>query len=286
MWYQTSEDAYKKYKASGVFDMDLWLATLAKVDLDLFDVEDKVRIKEEFTHPLPDKATLTAAFQEDSGKLLRSLINYFMRDAYDNKGIPFIISGTIWDLMMQFWFRENHKKVSLSLTSASFDKHCGGLVGFFSHYFCNAVGTTYGAYYVYDFLHRIGLIDDTLYKNALIGIKDSNESIKKTGARVWRNGFPKYWPKPDALTDAEHTANIKAMDDAFEHIEVIEHKKVDLSNLWGEAINNLATPKLPLPAPKAIPISRPKPIASTPKVGRNEPCPCGSGKKYKHCCGK
>ncbi len=24
----------------------------------------------------------------------------------------------------------------------------------------------------------------------------------------------------------------------------------------------------------------------TPKVGRNDPCPCGSGKKYKHCCGK
>ena len=24
----------------------------------------------------------------------------------------------------------------------------------------------------------------------------------------------------------------------------------------------------------------------TPKVGRNNPCPCGSGKKYKHCCGR
>ena len=23
----------------------------------------------------------------------------------------------------------------------------------------------------------------------------------------------------------------------------------------------------------------------TKKIGRNEPCPCGSGKKYKHCCG-
>ena len=23
-----------------------------------------------------------------------------------------------------------------------------------------------------------------------------------------------------------------------------------------------------------------------PKVGRNQPCPCGSGKKYKQCCGK
>ncbi|MBO5148805.1 MAG: SEC-C domain-containing protein, partial [Anaerotignum sp.] len=22
------------------------------------------------------------------------------------------------------------------------------------------------------------------------------------------------------------------------------------------------------------------------KVGRNDPCPCGSGKKYKQCCGR
>ncbi len=25
---------------------------------------------------------------------------------------------------------------------------------------------------------------------------------------------------------------------------------------------------------------------SGPKVGRNDPCPCGSGKKYKKCCGR
>lgn len=27
-------------------------------------------------------------------------------------------------------------------------------------------------------------------------------------------------------------------------------------------------------------------VRATPKVGRNEPCPCASGKKYKQCCGK
>jgi SEC-C motif-containing protein len=27
-------------------------------------------------------------------------------------------------------------------------------------------------------------------------------------------------------------------------------------------------------------------VRSGPKVGRNDPCPCGSGKKYKKCCGK
>ena len=27
-------------------------------------------------------------------------------------------------------------------------------------------------------------------------------------------------------------------------------------------------------------------VNQEPRVGRNEPCPCGSGKKYKQCCGK
>jgi SWIM/SEC-C metal-binding protein len=29
-----------------------------------------------------------------------------------------------------------------------------------------------------------------------------------------------------------------------------------------------------------------EPKVADEKVGRNEPCPCGSGKKYKKCCGK
>lgn len=27
-------------------------------------------------------------------------------------------------------------------------------------------------------------------------------------------------------------------------------------------------------------------IVKEKKIGRNDPCPCGSGKKYKHCCGR
>ena len=33
-------------------------------------------------------------------------------------------------------------------------------------------------------------------------------------------------------------------------------------------------------------LSKAKPVRMGPKVGRNDPCPCGSGKKYKQCCGK
>ena len=35
----------------------------------------------------------------------------------------------------------------------------------------------------------------------------------------------------------------------------------------------------------ATPVVRRQPMRNIDKVGRNDPCPCGSGKKYKHCHG-
>jgi len=32
-------------------------------------------------------------------------------------------------------------------------------------------------------------------------------------------------------------------------------------------------------------LQKPAPVKLAPKVGRNDPCPCGSGKKLKKCCG-
>jgi len=36
----------------------------------------------------------------------------------------------------------------------------------------------------------------------------------------------------------------------------------------------------------AAAVEKAKPVRAGPKVGRNDPCPCNSGKKYKNCCGK
>ena len=61
-----------------------------------------------------------------------------------------------------------------------------------------------------------------------------------------------------------------------------------------------AAPGLPLGTPAGAPRdqglatagsegggpARKTPVRAGPKVGRNQPCPCGSGKKYKHCCGR
>ena len=37
---------------------------------------------------------------------------------------------------------------------------------------------------------------------------------------------------------------------------------------------------------KETPPESKQPVGAGKKVGRNDPCPCGSGKKYKRCCGR
>ncbi|MCC5795034.1 MAG: preprotein translocase subunit SecA [Chromatiales bacterium] len=49
----------------------------------------------------------------------------------------------------------------------------------------------------------------------------------------------------------------------------------------------LGAPGRPMPPPPRGPAPAPGPVTrEAPKVGRNQPCPCGSGKKYKHCHGR
>ena len=53
-----------------------------------------------------------------------------------------------------------------------------------------------------------------------------------------------------------------------------------------DAIDVAELPSLASPAPERKPWAPPVPFRAPPKVGRNDPCPCGSGKKFKKCCGK
>ena len=50
--------------------------------------------------------------------------------------------------------------------------------------------------------------------------------------------------------------------------------------MWKEIFDDLTRKKLFLEQKKSGTVIVGK------KVGRNDPCPCGSGKKYKYCCGK
>ena len=55
--------------------------------------------------------------------------------------------------------------------------------------------------------------------------------------------------------------------------------------ITGEGLDNTVSNELGGKAPRTSSSNEPI-VNNEPKVGRNDPCPCGSGKKYKNCCGK
>jgi preprotein translocase subunit SecA len=88
--------------------------------------------------------------------------------------------------------------------------------------------------------------------------------------------YPELGPDADEESDEEEepelvTANVQAQQSVIDLTRNIQRKKdrelAELQFSGGEAA------------------SQPKTVSKTAKVGRNELCPCGSGKKYKKCHG-
>ncbi len=80
------------------------------------------------------------------------------------------------------------------------------------------------------------------------------------------------------VTRVVFTVHIRSAEDVEEtapHAEVqnVKYQHADYDEALGDDAG--APPQLP-----------PQPVHAGPKVGRNDPCPCGSGKKYKYCHGK
>src|SRR6185436_12947838 len=92
------------------------------------------------------------------------------------------------------------------------------------------------------------------------------ESVKLEVVKTLTN--VQYGEKPPEIDDQQHVENVRAQRGEFEEAAAAE------ANGNGDvAIAEAATKKRPV-------------ARAMPKVGRNDPCPCGSGKKFKHCHGK
>jgi preprotein translocase subunit SecA len=83
------------------------------------------------------------------------------------------------------------------------------------------------------------------------------------------------------LTRAEKDRRFQKIDDTIGELSswfYFENEKDSAEeNYFDQLVNN-----------NPVSLAKPKgtPIVNEPKIGRNDPCPCGSGKKYKKCCGK
>jgi preprotein translocase subunit SecA len=80
------------------------------------------------------------------------------------------------------------------------------------------------------------------------------------------------------------TTNIEAFQDFLRNLPMNQGRGDGESPAVGQSSNTANAPQSADPELEpqiTIPVTR-----SAPKVGRNEPCTCGSGKKFKQCCGR
>ena len=92
-------------------------------------------------------------------------------------------------------------------------------------------------------------------------------------------------------TSLKNEIDVEKIDDDTEITLDIDYEKLyyNMRDAKAEWLFKLPAWKKVLDADKTAEITREyreANIAHSNKVGRNEPCPCGSGKKYKNCCGK
>jgi SEC-C motif-containing protein len=125
----------------------------------------------------------------------------------------------------------------------------------------------YSAYVV----HAIDYIVDTCIQDDEHGIdvkqtKDWSEKSEWLGLKIINT---EKGGESDSEGVVEFTAEYKTGGFKDIHHEVALFKKVN--GMWFYDTGSIV--------PKTI-------VRDSAKVGRNEPCPCGSGKKYKQCCGR
>ena len=88
-------------------------------------------------------------------------------------------------------------------------------------------------------------------------------------------------PNPIETMDENTKVNL-AFDKEALYKNMVDAKADWLYDLpmWDEIFEPEHKKKLFIEAKKA------NTVVKGPKIGRNDPCPCGSGKKYKYCCGR
>lgn len=105
----------------------------------------------------------------------------------------------------------------------------------------------------------------------------ANDSVPNTILERVSNHYPNFMDIVNEIMGENYTFDVLVKKYKPEYYEKTMYSSATVlfcSNAFSEVFDIISTPK----QEPAVPQNK--------KIGRNEPCPCGSGKKYKNCCGR
>lgn len=263
-------------------------------DLGFDNEEDRIDcIKGALIIPL-DKDSLLSRLTNKHQFSLLSLNIYFLRYMKDKYSIPFLLS----DKWFSFMFNEKIAGKAKDI-DAFFYIHFNDLDRYVAEKLdtllgsnqIEVFGSVWGMNYVYEFLYENRLITHHYFNLMIENIFYlKREFLKVIANELWQMGFIFHWPESKYNSMLSLNKNFFNKMKRIEFSEAIELINRNIPHLPGEdrIDNEQMKTKRNAPINKSDEIIHPlgdKPyIKSRVEVGRNDPCPCGSGKKYKKCC--
>ncbi|MBN2461040.1 MAG: preprotein translocase subunit SecA [Candidatus Cloacimonetes bacterium] len=141
-----------------------------------------------------------------------------------------------------------------------------------------------------DHLHEMDLLKEGIsfraygQKDPLIEYKKEafllfQDLVAKINKNVTRKVFTTYIISAEALRD------MLKLSQQEEHVAASAYQRAKAAAIVAASQNRPSQPREPETYPSGE-RSKLQPRQVGKKIGRNDPCPCGSGKKYKKCCGK
>ena len=115
------------------------------------------------------------------------------------------------------------------------------------------------------------------------------EVYQHTGNQIWSNEGCLTWP--NKVVEAQRYENVSIRYQDLEGKQLFHGATGFEAIVWQHEINHLQGVNEKVVNPKTgkvygNSVDGGGTVVNDKKVGRNEPCPCGSGSKYKKCCGK
>ncbi len=208
----------------------------------------------------------------------------YMKDQFD---IPFMLSDRWWNMLStkKLYKRKNNIDDYFNIPFETLDQH------FASHYDnmfrsndIEMFGKVWGLEYVYHFLMEHKTISEENFSR----MNENISALKYLFVRItdddlWKMDFVFKWPQlylPDLSekkvfqsTFSNNTEDFRVKVDNYLNVQYMvfpERLKRELKTpeykKWDDEYSELPY------------------VKEAPDIGRNDPCPCGSGKKYKNCC--
>ncbi len=208
----------------------------------------------------------------------------YMKDQFD---IPFMLSDRWWNMLTakKLFKKKNNIDDYFHIPYETLDQH------FASHYDAmfrsndiEIFGKVWGLEYVYHFLREYEMISEENFSR----MNENIRALKYLFARItdddlWKMDYIFKWPQlylPDSSEKIVFQSTFTNNAEDFK--EKVDNYLNDQYMVFPERLKQ----ELKLPEDKEwddeysqLPF-----VKESPDIGRNDPCPCGSGKKYKNCC--